>query len=136
MRTIIREGQIGLTPHALIQADLGIIDGIVHYLGRGVDRHDYDLEVDAGGCWVLPGGIDPHVHLDGDFGDTVTTDDMGSGTRAAVFGGTTTVMNFIQPRQGETLSVLVERWKEKSVSSWAHYGFHIIIPEINEERDG
>ncbi|POB09582.1 dihydropyrimidinase [Sulfobacillus sp. hq2] len=133
MRTIIRNGYIGLTPDTLIQADLGIVQGSVYYIGRDVNRQDYDVELDASGCWVLPGGIDPHVHLDWDFGDTVTTDDMGSGTKAAVFGGTTTVMNFIQPQPGESLPALVERWKEKSGASWAHYGFHIIIPEMNDQ---
>lgn len=93
---------------------------------------EVDDTVDASGCWVLPGGIDVHTHLDWDFGTTKTTDDMNTGTRAALYGGTTTVLNFIQPGRGESLVQLVARWREKGRESWSHYGYHIVLPRLEE----
>ncbi|PSR21237.1 MAG: dihydropyrimidinase [Sulfobacillus benefaciens] len=131
MRVIIREGLAAIGPDHVIQADIGIHNGVIESVSRGRDRLDYDQEVDAAECWVLPGGIDAHVHLDWDFGDTVTTDDMNTGTLAAAFGGTTTVLNFIQPQPGESLKSLINRWRDKGREAWTHYGYHVVMSAMD-----
>lgn len=132
MKVLIKGGLVALSPQMIVETDIGIENGTISVIGRNQNPKNYDQEVDATTCWVLPGGVDVHTHLDWDFGDTVTTDDMDTGTKAAAFGGTTTVINFIQPRNGESLFTLVDRWRDKSKGSWTNYGFHIIIPELNE----
>lgn len=113
------------------ETEILVEDGKI--LGFGdICSSEADETVDAGGCWILPGGIDVHTHLDWDFGTTKTTDDMNTGTRAALYGGTTTVMNFIQPGRGESLRQLIGRWREKGRESWAHYGYHIVLPRLED----
>lgn len=130
VRRVIKGGLVAVSPEHVLELDIGIVDGVIHRISRCENPQDYDQTIDAGHCWVLPGGIDAHVHLDWDFGDTVTTDDMNTGTRAAAFGGTTTVLNFIQPKPGERLRTLVDRWKDKGEMAWTNYGFHVIISQL------
>ncbi len=132
MRILIRGGLVALSPEMVIETDVGIDNGIISVIGRNENSKDYDQELDATNCWVLPGGIDAHVHLDWDTGEAVTTDDMQSGTRAAIFGGTTTVINFIQPQKRESLYTLIDKWRDKSEGAWANYGFHIIISRLDQ----
>ena len=83
---------------------------------------------------MFPGGIDPHTHLEMPFGGTVTKDDFETGTIAAAFGGTTTVIDFCLTNKGEPLKSAIETWHAKSnEKAVIDYGFHLQIVEMNEE---
>lgn len=107
--TTIRGGEVVLDG-AAVRADLAITDGVIS--GISTDRFDAPTVVDATGCLVLPGGVDPHVHLspaelaDGSY---PWVDDFASGTRAAAAGGVTTVGNITFPRPGEQLAEACRR---------------------------
>ena len=100
-RTLIRNGRIVTAADDYV-ADIVIEDGRVHTIGRDIAVGD-DVEVhDAEGLLVMPGGVDVHTHLDWDFGVARTVDTFGTGTRAAAFGGTTTVVDFCNQTRGES----------------------------------
>nr|4KQN_A Chain A, D-hydantoinase [Bacillus sp. AR9]4KQN_B Chain B, D-hydantoinase [Bacillus sp. AR9] len=91
-------------------------------------------EIDATGCYVIPGGIDPHTHLDMPFGGTVTADDFFTGTRAAAFGGTTSIVDFCLTKKGESLKSAIATWHEKARGKAViDYGFHLMIAEANDQ---
>jgi dihydropyrimidinase len=101
-------------------------------LGANLERPT-DTLVDATGCYLFPGGIDPHTHFDLSVGVTVTADDFESGTQAAVVGGTTTVIDFATQNKGETLAQAVANWHRKADGrSFIDYGFHIAISDLND----
>ena len=85
-----------------INADILIEDGKITAIGLDLPSAGAEV-IDAKGCYVFPGGIDPHTHLDMPFGGTVTKDDFESGTIAAAFGGTTTIIDFCLTNKGEPL---------------------------------
>ncbi len=132
MRQLIQGGAVFLGEF-LAMVDLLVVDGKIAKIGRDFQSSDADATLDASGCWVLPGGIDVHTHLEWSWGGTTTVDDMVSGTRAAVCGGTTTVANFIQPPVGQPFAELLAHWKEKAQGSWCDYGFHAIVSEARPD---
>lgn len=83
--------------------------------------------IDAGGCYVLPGGIDPHTHLEFSFMNSVSADDFEWGTKAALSGGTTMVVDFCIPSPGQSLLAAYQDWRRKSESAAADYGFHMAV---------
>jgi dihydropyrimidinase len=90
-----------------------------------------DRVIDAGGRYVLPGGIDVHTHLDMPFGGTTSADDFESGTIAAAFGGTTSIVDFAIQYRGQTLREAFEAWSAKAAGKAViDYGFHMIITEL------
>src|ERR1043165_14335 len=91
--TLIRNGRI-VTAIDDYVADIVLENGIVKHIGRDVAAGGDVTVVDPSGLMVLPGGVDTHVHLENVIGDTVTCDTFESGTRAAAFGGTTTIVVF------------------------------------------
>lgn len=131
MRKIIKNGII-VTAADTYQADICIENGIIAQIGSQLDENGAEI-IDAAGSYIFPGGIDPHTHLDMPFGGTVTKDDFETGTMAAAFGGTTTVIDFCLTTKGKPLKAAVEAWhakaKEKAVID---YGFHLQIVEANE----
>jgi dihydropyrimidinase len=93
-----------------------------------------DRVIDAAGKYVLPGGIDVHTHLDMPFGGTTSADDFESGTIAAAFGGTTTIVDFAIQYQGQTLHHAWETWMRKAEGKAAiDYGFHMIITDLSDQ---
>lgn len=89
--------------------------------------------IDATGKYILPGGIDVHTHLDLDTGTTKTADNFYTGTRAAIAGGTTTVVDFATQDKGGTLSDAVTVWMDKAKDSFCDYGFHMAMVDWNDK---
>ncbi|MEZ5911741.1 MAG: amidohydrolase family protein [Paracoccaceae bacterium] len=96
MTTVIKNGTI-VTADLTYKADVLIEDGRIAQIGENLKG---DKELDATGCYVMPGGIDPHTHLEMPFMGTYSSDDFESGTRAALAGGTTMVVDFVLPGAG------------------------------------
>ncbi|MFD2445585.1 dihydropyrimidinase [Bacillus sp. CGMCC 1.16607] len=132
MKKLIRNGTI-VTATDTFQADLLLENGKISAIGSDFNSQGAEI-IDAKGCYVFPGGIDPHTHLDMPFGGTVTKDDFESGTIAAAFGGTTTIIDFCLTNKGEPLQNSIQTWHEKSKEKAViDYGFHLMIGEINED---
>ena len=128
MRTLIRGGRI-VTATDDYTGDL-LIDGEkIHSIGTKLDAKA-DRTIDAKNKLVIPGGIDVHTHLDMPFGGTYSVDDFKTGTIAAAFGGTTTIVDFAIQKRGGTLREAWETWMGKAEGKAAiDYGFHMILSE-------
>lgn len=132
MAKLIKNGTI-VTATDRYQADVLIEDGIIQAIGRGLEEGDAEM-IEAEGYLVFPGGVDPHTHLDMPFGGTVTADDFETGTMAAAFGGTTTVIDFCLTQKGVPLRQSIQTWHEKAKGKAViDYGFHLMIGEMNED---
>src|SRR5688572_11898012 len=89
--------------------------------------------IDASGKLVFPGGIDPHVHLDMPFMGTFSSDNYETGTRAALFGGTTMVIDFVLQKQGHSLRAALEEWQGRSNGNCVgDYSFHMEVTDFND----
>ncbi|MGH9915145.1 MAG: dihydropyrimidinase, partial [Pyrinomonadaceae bacterium] len=133
MKTLIRNGRI-VTAVDDYKADI-LIDGeTISIIGARLDM-EADLEIDATGKLVIPGGIDPHTHMELPFGGTSSSDDFFTGTRAAAFGGTTTIIDFAVQYKGQSLTEALDTWHEKAAGkAVSDYGFHLITTDLEEER--
>ncbi|MEI3604324.1 dihydropyrimidinase [Pseudogracilibacillus sp. SE30717A] len=131
MKKIIKNGTI-VTASDTYQADVLIENGVITQIGKNLTLNDTEV-VDATGHYVFPGGVDPHTHLEMPFGGTVTKDDFETGTIAAAFGGTTTIIDFCLTNKGEPLKDAIETWHAKSSEKAViDYGFHLMIGEVND----
>ncbi|MBO1514398.1 dihydropyrimidinase [Metabacillus bambusae] len=132
MLKLIKNGTI-VTATDIYKAEILIEDGKITAIGTNLPTHGAEI-IDANGCYVFPGGIDPHTHLDMPFGGTITKDDFESGTIAAAFGGTTTVIDFCLSNKGVPLSQSIQTWHNKAKDKAViDYGFHLMIGEMNDE---
>ncbi len=132
MRTLITGGTI-VNADATTKADV-LVDGErIALIGTdlGVEA---DRTIDAAGKWVIPGAIDVHTHMELPFGGTFAKDTFETGTRAAAFGGTTTIIDFaVQPRGG-SLRQGLDAWHEKADGkACIDYGFHMIISDVRDD---
>src|SRR5882757_4359886 len=100
--TIIANGRV-VTATDTYAGDVAIKDGKISAVGQSLPRENAGKVIDAAGRYVFPGGIDVHTHLDMPFGGTTSADDFETGTRAAAFGGTTTLIDFAIQYKGQTL---------------------------------
>jgi len=133
MSTLIKNGRI-VTPAETFQADLLIEKEKIVSIGD-LSSVSADEVIDAAGLYVLPGGVDAHVHLDLPMAGTVSSDDHYTGTKAAAFGGTTTVIDFISQDSDDLVS-LVEAMRAKADAKAAiDYSFHMNITHYNEQVD-
>ncbi|MGC5774458.1 dihydropyrimidinase [Paenibacillus pabuli] len=132
-RKWIRNGML-VTASDTFEADVFIENGKIVQIGMGIVPDERTEIIDASGCYVIPGGIDPHTHLDMPFGGTVTADDFATGTAAAAFGGTTTVIDFCLTQKGRPLLESLQEWHAKAEGKAAiDYGFHLMIGEMNDQ---
>jgi len=123
MSTVIKNGTI-VTHDLTYMADVLIEDGMIARIGFALRG---DTVLDATGCYVMPGGIDPHTHLEMPFMGTYSADDFESGTRAALAGGTTMVVDFALPGQGQGLLDALQMWDNKSTRANCDYSFHMAV---------
>ncbi|OOY06341.1 dihydropyrimidinase [Thioclava sp. F28-4] len=129
MTKVIKNGTI-VTADLTYKADVLIDSGKIIEIGPNLKG---DEEIDATGCYVMPGGIDPHTHLEMPFMGTYSSDDFESGTRAALAGGTTMVVDFALPAPGEGLLEALKRWDNKSTRAHCDYSFHMAITWWSEQ---
>ncbi|MCA0015105.1 dihydropyrimidinase [Mesorhizobium sp. B292B1B] len=123
MTKVIRNGTI-VTADRTWKADVLMQHGKIVAIGS--DLHG-DHEFDATGCYVMPGGIDPHTHLEMPFMGTYSADDFESGTRAALAGGTTMVVDFCLPSPQQSLLEALQMWDNKTSKASCDYSFHMAI---------
>src|SRR5918911_535910 len=133
MKTLIRNGRI-VTATDDYRADVLVEDGKVEAIGRKLDI-EADLVIDATDRLVIPGGIDPHTHMELPFGGTQASDDFRTGTIAAAHGGTTTIIDFAVQYKGQALLEAVDNWHKKAEGKTAiDYGFHLITTELEDNQ--
>ncbi|MET0600299.1 MAG: dihydropyrimidinase [Mesorhizobium sp.] len=123
MSKVIKNGTI-VTADRTWKGDVLFKHGKI--IGIGPDLHG-DHEFDATGCFVMPGGIDPHTHLEMPFMGTYSADDFESGTRAGLSGGTTMVVDFCLPSPQQSLLEALQMWDNKTSKACADYSFHMAI---------
>jgi dihydropyrimidinase len=131
MRTLIANGTV-VTATETTRADVVIEDEKVVAIGSGLPV-EADTVIDATDRHVMPGGVDPHTHFDLPFGGSFCSDDFATGTRAAAFGGTTTVIDFALQGTGEGLRRGLDVWHEKAQKAYTDFGFHMIVKEVNDQ---
>jgi dihydropyrimidinase len=131
---IIANGVV-VTATDTCNADIGISGGKITSIAQSLPRENASKVVDATGRYVLPGGIDVHTHLDMPFGGTTSADDFETGTRAALFGGTTTLIDFAIQYKGQTLRTAFDTWMQKASSkAISDYAFHCITTDLQSAQ--
>jgi dihydropyrimidinase len=133
MRTLIRNGRV-VTAVDDYKADILIEGEKVSTIGAKLDV-EADVVIDAAGKLVIPGGIDPHTHMELPFGGTEASDDFRTGTIAAAHGGTTTIIDFAVQYKGQALMEGVDNWHKKAEGKCViDYGFHLITTEFEDNQ--
>jgi dihydropyrimidinase len=132
--TIIKNGTV-VTATDTFPSDIGIVGGKITDLAASLPAENSDKVIDATDRLVFPGGIDVHTHLDMPFGGTTSADDFETGTRAAAFGGTTTLVDFAIQYKGQSLRQAFDTWMAKAASkAVADYSFHCIITDLGDSQ--
>lgn len=131
VKTLIRGGTV-VTASETTVTDVLIQDEKVVAIGVDLSAEP-DKVIDATNRYVMPGGVDPHTHFDLPFGGSFCSDDFETGTRAAAFGGTTTVVDFALQGTGEGLRPGLDLWHAKAQKACTDYGFHMIVKDVNDQ---
>ena len=132
MSILIKNGNI-ITATDNYVADIFIEGEIITAIGKNLNVKA-DKEINASGKLIFPGGIDPHVHLDMPFMGTYSSDNYETGTRAALYGGTTMVIDFILQKQGNSLHAALAEWKGRSDNNCVgDYSFHMAVTDFNDD---
>ena len=133
MSLLIKNGRV-ITAVDDYKGDIFVESEQVNLIGKNLDVKA-DRVIDAHDKYVIPGGIDPHTHLDMPFAGTVSADDFETGTRAAAHGGTTTLIDFAIQTKGRSTLEALETWHKKAEGKTAiDYGFHMIITDLEDDR--
>ena len=145
MRTLITNGTV-VNADGSYRADVLIEDDKIAAVGligqesisgqalSALAQAAVERTIDATGRWVIPGGIDTHTHMELPFGGTAAKDTFETGTRAAAFGGTTTILDFAVQSRGESLRSGLDAWHAKAEGNCAiDYGFHMIMSDVNDD---
>src|SRR5512134_1023510 len=130
MNLLIKNGTL-ITASETFQADILIQDEKIARIGINLEADSAQV-INASGKLVMPGGVDPHVHLDLPMFGTVSSDDHYTGHKAAAFGGTTTVMDFVV-LEDQGFQYSVDRWFEKSAKAAIDYSFHMNLTRFDEK---
>ncbi len=133
MSVLIKNGHIFTAVDNYV-ADILVDDGKIRTIGIDLTA-DGEKTIDATGKYVIPGGIDPHTHLDFPFGGTVSSDDFSTGTIAAAVGSTTSIVDFVVQQRGQSRTEALEIWHQKAEGQAAiDYGFHMIVQDLPDSR--
>ncbi|WP_431984033.1 dihydropyrimidinase [Streptomyces qinglanensis] len=137
MTSTLIKGGLVVTDAEETQADLLVQDGRIAALAArnsaAAAAFTADRTLDATGKYVIPGGVDAHTHMDFPFGGTFSSDDFETGTRAAAWGGTTTIVDFAVQTKGQALREGLDRWHAKADGRCAvDYGFHMILSDVGD----
>jgi dihydropyrimidinase len=128
---LIKNGRV-ITASEDSVADIFIEGETISAIGKNLQNKAEKI-IDASGMFVFPGGIDPHVHLDMPFMGTFSSDNYETGTRAALHGGTTTVIDFILQKQGNSLKDALKEWRSRSDNNCVgDYSFHMAVTDFNK----
>jgi dihydropyrimidinase len=127
MRDVLIRGGTVVTETGRRRADVLCVAGRVAAVGEGLAEPAGAERVDAGGCFVLPGGVDPHTHLQLPTMGTVVADDFLSGTAAAAAGGTTTILDFVGPERGQSPLEALATWQGWASRATLDYGLHMTV---------
>jgi dihydropyrimidinase len=123
---LIRGGTV-VTERGRRRADVLTRDGRIAAIGDAIEAPAGAEVIDAGGCYVMPGGIDPHTHMQLPMMGTVMADDFFTGTAAAAAGGTTTILDFVGPEPGQSPLEALAIWQARAAKSTVDYGFHMTV---------
>ena len=128
-KSVLIQGGTVVNADQEFRADVLCVDGLIAAVGNNLTAQaPIGCEVvDAGGQYVMPGGIDPHTHMNFPFMGTTTVDDFYSGTAAALAGGTTSIIDFVIPNPQQPLMEAYRDWRGWAESAAADYGFHVAI---------
>lgn len=132
MSILIKNGRV-ITAADDYVADIFIEGETISAIGKNLPVQA-DTVIDASGKLVFPGGIDPHVHLSMPFMGTFSSDTYETGTRAALFGGTTTVIDFVLQKQGHSLKEALADWNSRARgTAVGDYSFHMAVTDFNDD---
>ena len=126
MNVLIKGGTV-VNAESTIQADVLTEGGVIRAVGPNLQAPAGATTIDAGGALVMPGGIDPHTHMELPFMGTVTKDDFYTGTSAGVSGGTTMIIDFVIPDPKQSLMEAFNNWRGWAEKSAADYSFHVAV---------
>ncbi|MEO7243438.1 MAG: dihydropyrimidinase [Variovorax sp.] len=130
---LIRGGRV-ITASDDYVADVLMRCGVIDTIGRDIQVGDDIAVVDAAGLYVLPGGVDTHVHLENVIGTTITCDTFASGTKAAAFGGTTTIVDFALQTEVDSPLGAIERAQRSADAQVAiDYSLHVIVTRVDDQ---
>jgi dihydropyrimidinase len=127
MMTVLIKGGTVVNADRSFRADVLCQDGLITAVGEDLDAPSDATIIDAGGQYVMPGGIDPHTHMQLPFMGTVASEDFYSGTAAGLAGGTTMIIDFVIPAPQQNIMEAYQQWREWAEKSVADYSFHVAI---------
>ena len=133
MSAVLIRGGTVVNADRAFRADVLCQDGRILALGEGLSAPAGATVVDAGGQFVMPGGIDPHTHMQLPFMGTVTMDDFFTGTAAGLAGGTTSIIDFVIPDPQENILDAYKKWRGWAEKSASDYSFHVAITWWSEQ---
>ena len=132
MSILIKNGTL-VTAENSRPADLLIEDGHISRAEDNIGSSEAKEVIDATGCYVMPGGIDPHTHMELPFMGTVSADDFFTGTRAALAGGTTMLIDFVIPNPQQRMKDALKQWQDRAQKACMDYSFHMAVTWWDED---
>ncbi len=124
MKTLITNGII-VTSTDKYKSDILIINGKISRIESQINTNHIDKVIDAKECYIFPGGIDPHVHMHLPTLAGYSSDDFLTGSKAALYGGTTCLLDFVTPKKGQSLTDALRQRKEEAKNSMSDFSFHV-----------
>ncbi|MEE8272964.1 MAG: dihydropyrimidinase, partial [Alphaproteobacteria bacterium] len=127
MSLLIRGGTV-VNHDQTFRADVYCAGGLIRHIGQDLEAPDGETRVlDAGGALVMPGGIDPHTHMELPFMGTVASEDFYTGTAAGMAGGNTLIIDFVIPGPQQGLLEAYRTWRERAEKACGDYSFHVAV---------